>query len=158
MIRRLLPATVLAVAAVTVVTASPAEARACKINHACATIYYGDSTRTTVVGGEVRGLQRSGGHVGRPQRLHRLLREPLLTRRQGRHPRAAPRHRCGQYDPPGAVAAGGREHRHRRRVGGFTSYIKGANGFPSRTWTDLNDDNTDGPIQFRVRYQRGTIA
>lgn len=50
MIRRLLPATVLAVAAVTVVTASPAEARACKINHACATVYYSDSTRTTVVG------------------------------------------------------------------------------------------------------------
>ncbi|MET8867972.1 DUF6289 family protein [Nonomuraea sp. NPDC004580] len=50
MIRRLLPATVLAVAAVTVVTASPAEARACKFDHACATIYYSDSTRTTVVG------------------------------------------------------------------------------------------------------------
>ncbi|MEV4570255.1 hypothetical protein AB0K12_41445 [Nonomuraea sp. NPDC049419] len=36
------------------------------------------------------------------------------------------------------------------RAGGFTSYITGANnGFASRTWTDLNDDNTDGLIQFR---------
>ncbi|MEV5328917.1 DUF6289 family protein [Nonomuraea sp. N2-4H] len=50
MIRRLLPATVLAVAAVTAVTASPAEARACKIGHACVTVFYSDSTKTTVVG------------------------------------------------------------------------------------------------------------
>ncbi|MEU8357337.1 DUF6289 family protein [Nonomuraea sp. NPDC048882] len=50
MLRRLLPATVLAVAAVTAVTTGPAQARACKHGHACVTVFYSDSTRTTVVG------------------------------------------------------------------------------------------------------------
>ncbi|MEV5894094.1 DUF6289 family protein [Nonomuraea fuscirosea] len=59
MIRRLLPATVLAVAAVTVVTTGPAEARACKHGHACATIFYSDSTRTTVVGEKYEGCDGS---------------------------------------------------------------------------------------------------
>ncbi|GAA2214483.1 hypothetical protein GCM10009850_099480 [Nonomuraea monospora] len=49
MIRRLLLATVLALAAVTVSTA-PAQARACKYNYTCVTVFYSDSTRTTVVG------------------------------------------------------------------------------------------------------------
>ncbi|MFC4114068.1 DUF6289 family protein [Nonomuraea zeae] len=50
MIRRLLLATVLALAAVTTVTTGPAQARACKYNYACVTVFYSDSTRTTVVG------------------------------------------------------------------------------------------------------------
>ncbi|UBU08533.1 DUF6289 family protein [Nonomuraea gerenzanensis] len=50
MIRRLLLATVLALASVTAVTTGPAQARACKIDHTCVTVYYSDSTRTVVVG------------------------------------------------------------------------------------------------------------
>ncbi|MFB4278335.1 DUF6289 family protein [Nonomuraea sp. MTCD27] len=50
MIRRALLATVLALAAVTTVTTGTAQARACKLGHACVTVYYSDSTRTTVVG------------------------------------------------------------------------------------------------------------
>jgi Family of unknown function (DUF6289) len=50
MIRRLLLSTVLAMAAVTTVTTGTAQARACKIDHTCATIYFSDSTHTVVVG------------------------------------------------------------------------------------------------------------
>ncbi|MEU4510022.1 DUF6289 family protein [Nonomuraea wenchangensis] len=53
MIRRVLTpllATLLAAAAVTAATASPAQARACRIDHYCVTTFYSDGTYTTVVG------------------------------------------------------------------------------------------------------------
>ncbi|WP_188196442.1 DUF6289 family protein [Nonomuraea sp. SYSU D8015] len=55
MIRRVLVATLLAAATVAAVTSSPAAARACKIDHVCYTVYYSDSSRTTVVGELVVG-------------------------------------------------------------------------------------------------------
>jgi hypothetical protein len=50
MIRRALLATLLALATVSMVTASPAQARACQIDHYCYTTFYADGTYTTVVG------------------------------------------------------------------------------------------------------------
>ncbi|MED7926450.1 DUF6289 family protein [Nonomuraea sp. LP-02] len=53
MIRRVLTpllATLLATAAVTAATATPAQARACQIDHHCVTTFYSDGTYTTVVG------------------------------------------------------------------------------------------------------------
>ncbi|MFC5834566.1 DUF6289 family protein [Nonomuraea insulae] len=50
MIRRALLATVLGLAAVTIVTTGPAQARACRIDYTCVTTFYSDSAHTTVVG------------------------------------------------------------------------------------------------------------
>lgn len=52
MIRRSLPAMLLAAALAAALTAvtGPAQARACRIDHTCVTTYYSDSSRTVVVG------------------------------------------------------------------------------------------------------------
>ncbi|MFG1803637.1 DUF6289 family protein [Micromonospora carbonacea] len=50
MIRRVLLTAALVGASVLVVPGSPAQARACRIDHECVTTYYADSGRTTVVG------------------------------------------------------------------------------------------------------------
>jgi hypothetical protein len=52
MIRRALLATLLGLATVVTVSASPAHARACRIDHYCVTTYYSDNTYTTPVGGK----------------------------------------------------------------------------------------------------------
>jgi Family of unknown function (DUF6289) len=51
MIRRLLIAAALAVAACLVVPGSPAQARACQIEYTCYLDFYSDSTHSTLVGG-----------------------------------------------------------------------------------------------------------
>ncbi|MEU8106629.1 DUF6289 family protein [Nonomuraea muscovyensis] len=55
MLRRTLLATTLSAAltlATVTVASAPAQARACKIDHFCDTIYYSDSAHTTAVGGK----------------------------------------------------------------------------------------------------------
>lgn len=54
MFRRILLATALGIAVVTVPAAS-AQARACMIGYECYTTYYSDSSHTTVVGGLYEG-------------------------------------------------------------------------------------------------------
>lgn len=51
LLRRALIAAVLAVTAFVAVPGSPAQARACKIDHICYLDFYSDSTHTTLVGG-----------------------------------------------------------------------------------------------------------
>ncbi|RKR91365.1 hypothetical protein BDK92_5759 [Micromonospora pisi] len=50
MIRRVLLAATIAVAAFVIVPGSPAQARACKANHDCYTEFYSDSSHTVLVG------------------------------------------------------------------------------------------------------------
>ncbi|MFK3984054.1 DUF6289 family protein [Micromonospora sp. NPDC050397] len=50
MIRRVLLAAAIAVAALVVVPGTPAQARACKADHDCYTAFYSDSSHTTLVG------------------------------------------------------------------------------------------------------------
>jgi hypothetical protein len=51
MIRRASVALVLAASVLAVLPGSPAQARACRIDHQCTTYYYSDSAHTTIVGG-----------------------------------------------------------------------------------------------------------
>jgi hypothetical protein len=73
MIRRTLLATFLATVtavSVTVVASTPAQARACRIDHFCYTTWYSDATYTTAVGGKFENCDgatstwgRRSGHV-----------------------------------------------------------------------------------------------
>jgi hypothetical protein len=64
MIRRALLAAVLATTAVTVVTTSPAQARACSLDYVCYTTYYSDNTYTTAVGGKFVNCDGAGSSWG----------------------------------------------------------------------------------------------
>lgn len=50
MFRRVLVAAALAAATVLAIPGGPAQARACRIDYACALVFFSDSSHTTVVG------------------------------------------------------------------------------------------------------------